>query len=356
MTTILPSLAILGLAGISALAWNQHRELVTLRAQLTSEADRAALEERLTAYQRRLRELEAKLAAANGTKSAEGGDAADADAEAKATAALAQELVERGGNGGGGREGDLELLASLADTPEFQRLLSLQQRGAISSKYAALFKKLNLSPEQQQKFEKLLADKQSAYAEAMLAAHDQGLTGKEARATAAKVARATEKEINETMKSLLGEQGYKQYQFYDRTLPQRETVNQLASRLSYTGDPLTSAQQEQLVRAMAQATRTPQTAAAGSAANGANGNATVAKNGNRTNNRVQTLPNSLSNLGLNSTSSAAVTDKAINTAQSFLSSQQLAALTQLQQEQQAQQKLNQLLRKGGVRTKTRPKG
>ncbi len=343
---------VLALLGATALAWHQYRELIELRSQLLGNGDRAALEARLQALAKRNVELEAKLAA---TRGAAGDTAAtteaehEGDVEKTADASLLAKVASLDGitfDGGSKADAEFEVLAALADLPEFQKLMALQQRGKIDSKYAALFRKLHLSPEQQQQMERLLGDKQSAFADAMIAAHDQGLTGRHARNLANTVARATQKEIDESIKQLLGQQVYKQYQNYERTLPQRETVDRLAQRLSYTGTPLSSRQQEQLVQTLANAARQP--AANAGAPAGANGvkpphAATV----------VAPLPGPLSGLGT-STTAAVITPPAISKAQTFLSPQQLTALQQLQQEQQAQQTLSQLLRAKGVKPNGKP--
>ncbi|MSU71944.1 MAG: hypothetical protein EXS43_06325 [Opitutus sp.] len=149
------------------------------------------------------------------------------------------------------REEDLELLAALADLPEFQRMLALQQRGKIDAKFAGLFKKMKLSPEELMRLQGLLADRQNAFADAMLAARDQGLTGPDARRVANDVARSTQKEITNSLKELLGPQRFNQLQNFERTAPQRETVDQIAQRLSYTTTPLSAHQSDQLVQLLA---------------------------------------------------------------------------------------------------------
>src|SRR6185369_2191716 len=117
------------------------------------------------------------------------------DSAAAALAKLAA-LTEKDPDGMSKKDEAFELLGAMADMPEFQKLLALEQRGKVDAKFAALFRRLKLSPEEQTRLETLLADKQSAFADAMIAARGQGLTGKDARQLANVVANATEKEIN----------------------------------------------------------------------------------------------------------------------------------------------------------------
>lgn len=336
----LPALALLLCAGLAVLAWRQYRELAVLRAQVGSDDDRRQLEAQITALRRRTAELEARLAVAR-----KEGSAAAAEAQASRAANLESAAVllanlannDTTGDGANRQEAEFETLAALADLPEFQQLMAVQQRGTIASKYAALFQKLHLTPEQQRQFERLLADRQSAYADAMVAARDQGLTGKEARAVAQAVARNTQKEIDGSLKSLLGPQGYSQYQNYERTMPQRETVNQLASRLGNTPTPLNARQQEQLIQALANGARQDATAAAAlSVASGRKPTPQPAT--------LTALPNSLGGMGLASNRGAVITPSGSAKAQTILSPAQMAVLQQMQAEQQAQQRLGNLLR------------
>ena len=327
----------LAFAGATTLAWQQYQELVTLRATALAGDERAAFEARLAELKRHNYDLQAQLAALQLAKTAaeSAADVAQARATARESAAVERAqlaaLLAKDSGGASKQDEAFELLGALADTPEFQRLLALEQHGQVDAKYAALFRKLHLNPEDQARLESLLTDKQSAFADAMIAAHDQGLTGQDARALANAVASATQKDINASIKDLLGPQGFSQYQNYDRTLPQRAVVDQLAQWLSYTAAPLTTGQQDRLVQTLAT------TAAAPPRTPGAN-----TPNGKPVP-PVAPLPGALAGLGVGSVPSAPITTAAVAQSQSFLSPQQVAALQQMRQQQQAQQTLNNVL-------------
>lgn len=341
-TYFLP-LIVLALVAATALAWRQYQELVVWRASALGGDERAAIEARLEQFRKRNLELRAQLAAQqldkqlDDTAAAETAKARD-DAKEAAAAALAQlsALTENAkeADGASKRDEAFELLAAMADMPEFQKLIALEQRGKVDAKFAALFRKLKLSPDEQSRLETLLADKQSAFADAMIAARGQGLTGKEARQVANAVANATEKELNASIKNLLGPQRFNQYQNYERTAPQRAAVEQLAQRLSYTPTPLTPRQQEQLVQVLATTAATPKnvTNAAGE---------TVVRS--KPAPSIPPLPGALAGLGIGSAVSAPITTNAVAQAQNFLSPQQVAALQRMQQQQQAQQTLSSVL-------------
>jgi hypothetical protein len=333
------------LGGATMLAWHQYQELVVLRANLLSGNDRTALEDRLAKLKRRNYDLEIQLAALHAGKAAD--VAANADPKAAnatdgvadtADATLLADITGLTGGGGSKHDNDLELLAAMADMPEFQRLLALQQRGKIDAKYAALFKKLKLTPDELSRLQTLLTDKQSAFADAMIAAKDQGLSGKDARDMAGAVARATQKDIDGSIKAMLGPQRYGQYQNYEKTMPQRETVDQLAQRLSYTNTPLSPRQQDQLIQTLA--TSKPVPAANTTTVNAAG----VLVRPAPVSTMVTPLPGTLSGMGISSSTSVVISPVAVANAQKFLNSQQVGALQQMQQEQVAQQTLSNLLR------------
>jgi hypothetical protein len=327
---------VLALVAAATLAWRQYQELVVLRASALSSEERAALEARLAEFKKSNFDLQAQLAALQLDKKFDDATAADTAqkkqaAEEKAAAALAQLAALTGNDPDGQSKKDeaFELLGAMADTPEFQKLLALEQRGKVDAKFAALFKRLKLSPDEQAKLEELLVDKQSAYADAMIAAHGQGLSGKDAKDVANAIANSTQKQIDGSIKDLLGQQRYNQYQNYQQTMPQREAVNQLAQQLSYTATPLSAAQQDRLVNVLATTAAAPKTAAGTPPAK------PVAP--------IAPLPGSLANLGVASAPSAPITTAAVVQSQTFLAPQQVAALQQMQQQQQAQQTLNKVL-------------
>ena len=344
-------LAVLTLISVGAttLAWRQWLELATLRASGLSGDERSALEARLAEFKKRNFELQTDLASLRAGKTADGVTAGDAhppdNAAAKASeAAVLKSLADAAADPAmSKRDEDMELLAALADLPEFQRMLALQQRGKVDEKYAALFKKLKLSPEALTQLQTLLADRQGAFADAMMAANAQGLTGQDARQVAGEVARATQKDIDASIKNLLGPQGFNQLKNYERTLPERAVVDQLAQRLSYTSTPLSPRQQEQLVQTLAAPVVPGLAKTAGAPAGAKKPVAPIAA-----------LPNALSSIGLGSGVQAPIVNAAVYQAQTFLSPQQIAALQQMQQEQKSQQALGNLLRTGTVNPAPKP--
>ncbi len=351
-------LLVLGVGCIAAggLAWQQRLELTRLRAGAEHGGGQADRDATIVDLQRRNRDLMTALAAVRAEEKialASGSETPRAVSGALAGASALPTVVNgkpTDGAPGGKRDEDLELLSALADTPEFQKLLAVQQRGKMEEKYSGLFKRLQLAPDDLARVQRLLTDRESAFGDALLAARAQGLDGKQARQVASDVARASQKEITASLRTALGLEGFNQLQNFERTAPQRETVGQLAQRLSYTTAPLSEQQQNQLVRVLASGE--PKTDANGAVVLNKNGTAKTQPAAS-----VGSLPGTVSGFGLGaSTGTTLISNNVVTSAQSFLSPAQVSALQRLQQEQQAQQSIGNLLRTGTVNrpVKTKP--
>ena len=296
-----------------AVAWRQHQELIKLRASTLSTDERADWQKRLWDSEKRRHELEAALADAKAKGAEEPSDEGGPGAV---------NLDEGGPRRGRGGPGNLAAgFMAMMEKPEIQKLLAQQQRGALDSRYAALFKNLNLTPEQLAKFKDLLVEKQTAIADVMAAARAQGIDPRTNRDEFRQLISDTQAEIDANIKSTLGDAGFAQYQNYQRTLPQRNTVSQLEQSLSYTSTPLTSAQSDQMIQILA--------------------NNSGSSGGSATRDNIR------ANFGVafaGGGPSSPITDAAITQSQSVLAPQQVQALQQLQQQQQAQQQLAQAMR------------
>lgn len=305
-------LALTLLAG-SAVGWQQYQELIKLRAAAMNNDERADWQKRLWAAEKRRHELEDSLAALQ----AKGGDGKESDETGPGERPDGNGR-RRGPNGNNMANNFMAMM----EKPEIQRLMAIQQRGALDQHYAQLFKSLNLSPDQLEKFKNLLVEKQAAMTDVLAAARAQGIDPRSDPQEFRKLIADTQAEIDSNIKATLGDAGYAQYQQYQQTAPQRNVVNQLEQSLSYTSTPLSASQSEQLVQILA-----------------SNGPANSAAN----NNRAAIAATFGVGFGGNGPMGQ-ITDAAINQSQSVLSASQVQALRQLQQTQQAQQQLAQAMR------------
>lgn len=319
-------LALTTVAG-GALAWQQYQELVKLRAASLGNTERADWQKRVWDAEKRRHEAEDALASlqkSGGPKDAPSEEAAGGSPEGAPAA------NRRRGPGGPMAANFMAMM----EKPEIQKLMAIQQRGALDGHFAALFKNLNLSPEQLEKFKSLLVEKQTAIADVMAAARAQGLDPRSDPQKFRELIADTQADVETNIKATLGDAAYAQYQQYQQTAPQRNTVSQLEQSLSYTSTPLTSAQSEQLVQILA--SNSP-------------------ANSNANNNRAAVAASFGVGFGGNGPATQ-ITDAAIQQAQSVLSASQVQTLQQLQATQRAQQQLNQAMRSqfGGGQNRAAP--
>lgn len=333
-------LAVLALAtvGGALLAWKQYGELIELRAAALDRTAREDFQKRISDLEKQNRELQDRLAARG--RRGPGGEAGPAGTGEPG------EGAGSGGPGGlRGRFGDPRqadaAMRELMAKPEVQALMAQQQKAVVEGRYAALFKSLNLTPEQAEKLKTLLADRMNTGRDVAEAARAQGIDPRENRDTFAKLLSDAQATLDNSIKSVIGEQGYAQLQSYEQTMPQRSVVEQLQRQLAYGDTPLTAQQSEQLVQILAAnapqrtagdssqpslALRGPDVSLVGGMGPGSGGPAGVVM------------------IGGPAGSTATVTANAIAQAQAVLSASQVAALQQIQQQQATQQQLQQVIR------------
>jgi hypothetical protein len=213
----------------------------------------------------------------------------------------------------------------MAGNAEFQKLAAIQMKGRVVQTYAALFKSLNLSPEQLAQFEGLLADKQQAMMDVMQAARDQGISPRSDPDGFKSLVNQAVSQSDASIQQALGDAAFQQYQQYQQSLPERNVVNSLQQSLSYTQTPLTDDEANQMIGLLQQTQ--PQRAGNGTAGttNGGDGGP-----------GIMAL--------INGGGTAKVTDDAMTQASGVLSAPQISALQQIQQQQQAQQQMQQMMR------------
>lgn len=343
---------IVGLAattvGGALLAWKQRGELAELRAATMSRDERAEMQKRVWDLEKTNRQLNERLATSP----------ADATPGASASASRDGGLLPRGSRSGDPLQ-QLSNLRQIMSQPEVQALMAIQQKAAIDARYAALFKQLNLAPDQIERLKSMLAERQTTQQDIAAVALEKGLDPRRDRDAVQTLQANARSEINAGIKSVIGENGFAQMETYEKTLPQRNVVNQLQQRLSYTDTPLTSAQADQLVQVLA-ANQPSYVAVTSSNPNGGplkveyrlnspGGSPTAASPRGPELDVIGTVlggfigtTGGIGNPGAVGTGPA-ITPAAVSQSQSVLSAPQVAALQQLQQQQQSQQQLAKIM-------------
>lgn len=352
--------------GGAVLAWRQYGELVELRAAAMNRGERADLQKRVWDLENLNRELQDQLAAQRDSADVDGLLAAATGADGERSSRERGGRGDRGGDSRGRGSSGLQqatAMRELMSKPEVQAMLSLQQKAAIEARYATLFKNLNLPVEQIEKLKTLLADRSTTMQDLMTVAREQGINARENPEAFRKLIADAQNDINSSIKSVIGEQGFAQLATYEQTLPQRNVVNELQQRLSYTNTPLTSAQAEQMVQILAN--NTPQRPAGTSTSDqrgpspgsGRGGPPPSGGIGPGFSSRGSDVGGMISGVlgggpgaGMlmgafdgGSRGTTPVTSGAVSQAQTVLAPPQVAALQQIQQQQQSQQQLRQLV-------------
>lgn len=296
--------------GAGYLAWSQHRELAALRAAAPSDTERAA----------------ARRKAWSGSASAAANPGTSATNPAGPTTPGATEGPRRGDRG-------FNQVMQVLDNPDYQTLMNLTQKGMLDGRYAALFKQLKLTPQQLEQFKEYLVEKQTAVMDVLAAARAQGLDMRADGEAIRTMMKATQDELDANIRTALGDTAYEAYQDYERTLPTRNVISQLDSRLSYTSTPLTESQSREMVRILTEtgeAGRVPTIRTATPAVSIAGGPGVNVQMG--------------SALAIASGGGVMITDATVARSQSVLSTDQVTALQEIQQEQQAALQLGRTMR------------
>jgi RNA polymerase sigma factor (sigma-70 family) len=146
-------------------------------------------------------------------------------------------------------------MASLIDllgNPAMQQQTGMLARMRLDGQYGSLFKDLGLTPDQINQFKSLLVEKEMVGFDSMSAAHEQGIYAANDPRGLFQAVAAAEKTVDAQISSLLGPDGYSQFQQYQETIPARNTGMLLSQALSYTATPLTDAQSASVIRILSQ--------------------------------------------------------------------------------------------------------
>jgi hypothetical protein len=242
--TVICALAAIG-AGI--LSWQQHLELVVRRATALEGDDRAALQKRLWDSEKRVRSLESAAAAADNVRKAE---KTDEGKPLEPTARVAAASAKAGPS-------PVEIMAFL-NNPETLRALNGKFREQVETRYAGLFKALNLPPAQLAQFKDLLLERQATAFDVASAALAQGM--KPNQEELRQLVATAQSETDRKMAAALGTTGYSQFQAYENAQLFRGATTSLQAGLARVSAPLTDEQAEQFttgIATLAQTSFTP---------------------------------------------------------------------------------------------------
>jgi hypothetical protein len=133
------------------------------------------------------------------------------------------------------------------ENPEFVQAFGVQRQAMLDTRFAGLFRQLNLGADELAAFKNLLVEKENVVLD-VVAVSESSTDGPLSPDALRASVRAAQAQVEQAIHRSLGGERYAIYREYERTLAQRATVAQLEQRLSYTGAPLTPTQSEALVR------------------------------------------------------------------------------------------------------------
>ena len=230
------------IVGLSILALIQHQELNELRGKYPDTLSKLEKTERqLNGTEANVKELEKQLDEARHPVLISKADANLAGANGKAA--------------GGDDTSFLSGMAAFMDRPAMQRMMAQQQKAQVERRFKKLFAQMNLPPEQMEKFQKLLVDREASAMDSVMLAMQHGLNPMQDTAEIQKLVTDSQSESDAQIKALLGDTAYAQYQDYRNTESQRNTVAQLQQSLGYTDAPLNQSQTAQLTQLLVETNR-----------------------------------------------------------------------------------------------------
>ncbi len=163
---------------------------------------------------------------------------------------LDSEKLEKGGFG--------KLLSNMMQDPDTKKFIRDQQRLMMDQMYAPLTKQLNLNPTEAAQFKDLLADNAMKATETATSLFGSSATN---RAELAKSMADSQKQFDEQLKSLLGEDRFAIYKDYQETVGDRAQLNMFKQQFSTTDYPINDVQTEQLLALIKEERRNVMTSA-----------------------------------------------------------------------------------------------
>ncbi len=151
---------------------------------------------------------------------------------------------EKAGNG------MMEGIAKMFSTEDGKKMMRSQMAMGLKMQYGGLAKDLKLDPKVADQVMALLGDRQAALTEATFSAMKNGMLDEAAAKDIAAKSEALQKDYDEKLKVVLGEQGASQLKDYERTLGDRMMLTMHDQQFSAAGAPLEQAQRDSLLQIM----------------------------------------------------------------------------------------------------------
>lgn len=249
-STFLAAVLALVALGLGTLAWQQHRELIQLRARALDTGDRAVLQKRIWDAEKRAKESEARALAAR-TEPAEAANEPEAAVGGGAKSIPPPAIGKKGPS-------QQEILAFLSN-PDVQLTLAKKFREQVDARYGALLKNLNLTGPQQAQLREFLIERQGAVIDVAAALLASGAKPKDKDMNV--LVATSQEETDRKMQAAFGADVYAKFQAYENAQIFRGGITDLQKGLARVNAPLDAAQAEKFtnsISALAQSSFTPE--------------------------------------------------------------------------------------------------
>ena len=213
-----------------------QKQLATIQAQLNEKTE--AIEKA------KLAEMKAKILQETLTATAE-----NVVQKSNEAARLQQTLATAKTNSAG------SVMTAMFKDPKMREMIKSQQKMVIGpmieKNYGDLFQQLGLSPDQSATFKDLLQKKMLVAADVGMSLMDGSLDAAQRKDLANQVKTETDG-FDAQIKDFLGEDNFKSFQSYEKTMPDRMAVGQFNDQFAGGANALTPSQQQQLIQAMSE--------------------------------------------------------------------------------------------------------
>jgi hypothetical protein len=145
---------------------------------------------------------------------------------------------------------ELERLAIAASEPRLRELSIRALRAGLPRHFGPLFRTLNLGSDQREEMQSLESRRWEAEIAIVAAAAEKGIPADDP--SVGEMLRRETAQTEAAQEALLGEEGYRQLRQFNRSQPVMELVDAVANTAAITSTPLTSSQQDQLLRVLAE--------------------------------------------------------------------------------------------------------
>lgn len=282
------------------------------------------LNQKIEALERSVEDLSKERDQAQGLLSQKEQQAGDlerrlSDAEARLAAAIKQKSEQVAAKAAEPKP--VKAMAQMMKSPEMREVMKQQHVAQMDMVYGGLFKRFSLNESEKEELKKMIAEKEMAESEFAFKAMGEDASPKDMQASAQALKNTKEAADLKIKAFLNNDQDFATYQNWEKTKPERIALS-MGGRSAFAGagEPLTSAQEDQLVNAM-MAARTRRTEIP---------DLTKAENLSTENLSSQSIEKILASYDLQAREVAAA-------ATAFLTPKQLEALKTMQQQQKALQ-------------------